>query len=149
MKTKFVRVFIVCLVATVAFLAGNRWLNFQSIGINTNVARTLNSNYTIHASRAARVYYSINFAGTVNLATAAQSGTAFLEFTYPFDPTNWIIVSEIETSTSLAIAIALGLTQGDTKILCGDIPAGCTVRIRTVTTGNMTTTYKRGTEMIY
>lgn len=121
----------------------------QPIGINVNVTRTLDTEYVIHSSRPARVWYCITFQGTVNITTTtAQTANAYLEFAYPFAPSTWVTLAEVGMSTTVGLAVALSLAQSDKKILCGDVPAGCNVRIRTAFTGGASATYNRGTETV-
>jgi hypothetical protein len=146
MKNRFLLLFAFALVSCLSY--GQT----PPVGINTNVVRSLNSTFTPHVTRAARVFYTIQFSGTVNITTTtAQSATAYLEFQYPWEigTSTWNEVARVGMSTTVGLAIALSLTQTDIKELTGIIPGGALAQIRVVSAGGMTTTFIKGTEEIY
>jgi len=108
---------------------------------NNNVARSLNTNYTISTTRDASVSYSINVSWTV-AALLSGNATAFLEYSIN-SGSSWITVNQ--TGKTLAL---LTFAAADDLNLSGNIPANALVRIRT-TSSNMTPAYTRGQEMLY
>lgn len=115
---------------------------------NNNVSRTLNSNYTISTTRDSNVNYSISLSVTNPLLAGSSVASAFLEYSTD-GGTNWITVSQVVNSSSVALAVTIALTQPNTFILSGNIPANALVRIRTTTSGSASATYSRGQEMYY
>lgn len=107
---------------------------------NNNVARTLNSSYTVSSTRDSRLSYSINASWTVQ-ALLSGSGTAFLEYSTD-GGTNWITVNQVGKQLQL-----LTFQGTDDMNLTGDVPANVLTRIRT-TSSNMTIAYVRGQEVL-
>lgn len=107
---------------------------------NDNVARTLNSNYTISATQRVRCTYSINVTWAL-ASLLSGSGSAFLEYSTNAGST-WTTVSTVSKSLSL-----LTIAGGDDMNLSGEVPANALVRIRTTAT-NMTVAYTRGQEVL-
>lgn len=107
---------------------------------NDNVARSLNSNFTVSASQRSRLNYSINVSWNL-AALLSGNATAFLEFSTN-GGSSWTIVSQVSKSIGL-----LTFAGADDMNLSGEIPANALVRIRTTST-NMTVTYTRGQEVI-
>lgn len=114
---------------------------------NNNVSRTLNSNYTISTTRDSRVNYSISISVTNPLIAGSSTATAFLEYSTD-GGTNWITVSQVVNASSVGVAVAIAITQPNTFVLSGDIPANALVRIRTTVAGTATATYTRGQEVL-
>lgn len=113
---------------------------------NNNVARTLNSNYTISSTRDCMATYSISLSCTNPLLAGSSAANAFLEYSTDAG-TTWITVSNVVNSSSVALAVTIALTQPNTFILCGIIPANGLVRIRSTITGTASVTYTRGQEV--
>lgn len=107
---------------------------------NSDTVRSLNSNYTISAVRHATVSYSINASWALQ-SLLSGSGAAYLEFSMDGGG-NWTTVNQVSKSLAL-----LTFAGSDDMNLCGEIPAGALVRLRTTTT-NMTITYVRGQETL-
>lgn len=112
----------------------------------TTVTRPLNTNYTISSTRQANVFYSITSTATNPLLAGTSSGNAYLEYS-----TNagsiWIGVSQAGNSNGVGLAVAVALTNGQTSVLSGTIPANALVRIRTVVIGSATVAYTSGQEI--
>lgn len=115
---------------------------------NNNVSRNLNSNFTISTTRDALVTYSISLSVTNPLLAGSSSANAFLEYSTD-GGVNWIIVSNITNSSSVALAVTIALTQPNTFILNGSVPANALVRIRTTTSGTASATFVRAQEVLY
>lgn len=116
--------------------------------INNNVSRTLNSNYTISSTKDAMVSYSISLSVTNPLLAGSSSASAFLEYSTD-GGTTWITVSQVINSSSVALAVTIALTQPNTFVVSGVVPANGLVRIRTTTSGTATATYGRGQEVLF
>lgn len=123
--------------------------------ITSNVTRvlttTLSTNqYTVSTTNNARVYYTIN----LSCATPALSGTAsaqvFLEYSIN-GGSIWITSSDVSNAQNVSLSISISITTPQDYILCGEIPANATVRLRTITSGSTpgTATYIRGQEVTY
>lgn len=108
--------------------------------VNNNVARSLNSNYTISATKHARVSYSVNVSWNL-AALLSGNATAFLEYSTNAGST-WTTVNQVSKSIGL-----LTFAGADDLNLVGEIPANGLVRIRT-TASNMTVAYTRGQEVL-
>lgn len=113
---------------------------------NNNVARTLNSNYTISSTRDASVSYSISLSVTNPLLAGASTASVFLEYSTDSGVT-WITVSQAVNSSSVALAVTIALTQPSTFNLSGFVPANSLVRLRSTIAGTATVTYTRGQEV--
>lgn len=113
---------------------------------NNNVARTLNSNYTISTTRDANVSYSVSLSVTNPLLAGASTASAFLEYSTD-GGTNWITVSQAVNSSSVALTVTVAITQPNTSVISGIIPANALVRLRTTTAGTASVSYVRGQEI--
>lgn len=114
---------------------------------NNNVTRTLNSNYTISTTRDAMVSYSLSLSVTNPLVAGSSTASAFLEYSTD-GGTNWNTVSQATNSSSVALAVTIALTQPNTFVVSGMVPANSLVRLRTTTAGTATVTYTRGQEVL-
>lgn len=139
---------------TVNLTAGNRititgtYPNFTISYIEptpTVVTRALNTNYTISTTKQADVFYSVTSTATNPLLAGTSSGNAYLEYSTNSGST-WIGVSQVGNSNGVGLAVAVALTNGQTSVLSGTIPANALVRIRTVVNGSATVTYASGQE---
>lgn len=110
------------------------------------VSRSVNTNFTISSTKQANVFYSITSSATNPLLAGASSGNAYLEYSTN-SGTTWITVSQTGNSNGVGVAVAVALTNGQTSVLSGVIPANALTRIRTVVTGTATTTYVTGQEV--
>ena len=113
---------------------------------NNNVARSVNSNYTISATRDVLCTYSISISVTNPLLAGSSSGSAFLEYSTNAGST-WNTVSQVTNASSVALAVTIALTQPNTFVLSGPVPANALVRIRTTTAGTASVTYTLGNEL--
>jgi hypothetical protein len=114
---------------------------------NNNVARTLNSNYTISTTRDASVTYSISLSVTNPLVAGSSTASAFLEYSTNAG-SSWITVSQAINTSSVGVAVAIAITQPNTFVLSGNTPANALVRIRTTTSGTASATYTLGSETL-
>jgi len=115
---------------------------------NTNVSRSLNTNYTVSSTRSSNVRYSINLSVTNPLLAGASTASAFLEYSTD-GGTTWKTESQVVNSSSVGVVVAIAITQPNTFELSGNIPANALCRIRTTTTGTASATYVSGSEMYY
>lgn len=113
-------------------------------GIANNAAPALNTASVIHASKQASVIYSVSLAVTNPLLAGSSTATAYLEFST--NGTTWIVASQVSNSSSVGVAVAIQLTNTQTGILSGVIPAGAQRRVRAVTTGTANITMLAGQE---
>lgn len=120
--------------------SGSLTVDRVAIVQNDNVARSLNSNYTVSSTRRARLNYSINVSWSL-AALLSGSGSAFLEYSSNGGST-WVTVSQVSKSIGL-----LTFTGADDLNLSGEIPANVLTRIRTSST-NMVIAYTRGQEIL-
>lgn len=116
--------------------------------INASPGRALNSNFTISTTKTAYAYYTLSCAVTNPLLAGTSVGTAYLEYSTNSGST-WNSVTSIANSSNVGITVTLQLTNSQTSIIGGIIPANALVRIRTVTSGTATITYISGEEIVY
>lgn len=139
---------------TVTLTGGNRisitgtYPNFN-IGfieptINIITSKTLNSNYTISATKQAFVSYSLTCSVTNPLLAGSSTATVFLEYSINGGST-WLLPSQNGNLSSVALAVAVAITNGQTVTVAGSIPGNALVRLRTATTGTASVTYITGT----
>ena len=114
--------------------------------INTAVARTLNSNFTVSATKQASVIYSVTCQVTNPLLAGNSTATAFLEYSTNGGST-WNLLSQNGNQSAVGVAVAIAITNTQTVVLAGTIPANALVRIRTTTSGTASVTYVTGTEI--
>lgn len=107
---------------------------------NNNVARALNTPFTVSTTHGARLSYSINAAWTV-AALLSGTGSAFLEYSTD-GGSSWITVNQVSKTLNL-----LTVAGNDDMNLVGEVPPNVLVRIRTTST-NMTISYVRGQEVL-
>lgn len=98
------------------------------------VTRTVNSNYTISTTKQATVFYSVTCSVTNPLLVGSSTAMAYLEYSLN-SGTTWNLPSQNGNSSSVGVAVAIQLTNGQTGVLAGVIPANALTRIRTTTTG--------------
>jgi len=141
---------------TITLTAGNRisitgtYPNF-TIGyveptINTPVVRTLNSNFTISSTKQSIVSYTLTVIVTNPLLAGSSTANVFLEYSTN-GGTTWLLPSQNGNLSSVALAVAVAITSGQTTTVNGIIPANALVRLRTLTTGTASVTYVTGTEI--
>lgn len=114
----------------------------------TIAARSLNTNFTINATKEAIVTYTVTCSVTNPLLVGTSSATAFLEYSTN-GGSSWLLPSQVGNSSGVGITVTLQLTNGQTGTLVGMIPANALVRIRTTTAGTANVTYVTGSEMVY
>lgn len=128
---------------TVTLTAGNRisitgtYPNFTISYIEPTaniVVRSINSNYTISTTKQATVFYSVTCSVTNPLLVGSSTAIAYLEYSLNSGAT-WNLPSQNGNSSSVGVAVAIQLTNGQTGVLAGVIPANALTRIRTATTG--------------
>lgn len=139
---------------TVTLTAGNRisitgtYPNFTISFIEptpTIVTRSLNTNFTISSTKQASVCYIITCSVTNPLLVGTSSATAYLEYSTN-GGSSWLLPAQSGNSSGVGVTVTLQLSNGQTGILVGVIPANALVRIRTTTSGTATTTYIGGQE---
>jgi len=128
-------------------IASNVITNTAPDYIPTAVAstRTLNSNFTISTTKQSLVNYSISLSVTNPLLVGSSTAAAYLEYSVNAGST-WIPVSDGLVSSSVGVTVTVAITNTQTQILSGTIPANALVRIRTTTTGTASVVYVRGQE---
>lgn len=105
----------------------------------TSPTRTLNSNFTISATKTAEVTYTVTCSVTNPLIAGSSTANAYLEYSLNNGST-WTLVSQTGNSSSVGVAVAISIMNGQTSVLSGSIPINALVRIRTVTTGTASVT---------
>lgn len=115
----------------------------------SSATRSLNSIFQVSSTRWSSVRYSVDVSTTVSL-TGSQIGTVILEMaTNSAFTTGVQTIQQFSNGNSGTLVIGLVLTQLNTACLCGDIPPGNYVRLRTVNiTGTPTFTYQVGQEVL-
>lgn len=116
--------------------------------VASNVSRTLDSAFTISATRPALVAYTVKSTVTTTLLIASASATAYLEYSTD-SGASWITASDTGASLD-GVSVAIGQVIRGRYVLTGTIPAGASVRIRSEVTGSGTGTleYVRGQEVL-
>lgn len=124
----------------------NLTISYIEPTINSAVARTLNSNFTISTTKQAIVIYTVTCSATNPLLAGSSTATAFLEYSIN-SGSSWVSVSNAGNSNGVGLAVAVALTNGQTGVLVGSIPSNALVRIRSTVTGTATLTYVTGQEI--
>lgn len=139
---------------TVVLTAGNRisiagtYPNFTISYIEptaTIVTRSVNSNFTISTTKQATVYYSVTCSVTNPLLVGTSTAMAYLEYSINAGST-WLLPSQNGNSSGVGLTVTLQLTNGQTGVLAGTIPANALVRIRTAVTGTGSAVFVTGQE---
>lgn len=112
---------------------------------NVVLSKTLNSNFTLSTTKQAFVSYSLTCTVTNPLLAGSSTANAFLEYSTNGGST-WLLPSQNGNASTVGVAVAIAITNGQTVTLSGYIPANALVRIRTATTGTATVTYITGQE---
>lgn len=109
--------------------------------------RSLNSNFTISTTKWAVVTYTVTCTSTNPLLAGTSSASFFLEYS-----TNgggaWTQASGAGNSNGVALTVTVALTNGQTGVLTGLIPANALVRIRTTTAGTASTSVTNTQEWV-
>lgn len=108
------------------------------------VTRAFNSNFTI-SSKQAFVSYSVTCNVTNPLLAGSSTADLYLEYSTNAGST-WSLPSRNGNLSSVALAVAIAITNGQTVTVCGFIPANALVRLRSATTGSASLTYITGQE---
>lgn len=114
--------------------------------INTPVTRTLNSNFTISNTKQAIVSYSVTCSVTNPLLVGTSTAMSYLEYSIN-SGTTWLLPAQNGNSSGVGLTVTVQLTNGQTGVLSGVIPANALVRLRTAITGTASVTYVTGTEI--
>lgn len=111
--------------------------------------RSLNTIFQVSATRDSQVNYSIDISCTSTLL-GGQGGTIVLEMATNAGFTTGVqTIAQFINSNAVSLAIAISVTQINSACVCGFIPAGNYVRLRTVNnTGTPTFTYTQGQEVL-
>lgn len=111
--------------------------------------RSLNSAFQISNSRDSLASYSVDIAATISLTTG-QTGTVYLKYADDSGfTTNVIEVCRFINGNSGSLTIGLNLTQTNTAMISGMIPAGKYAQIVTQNnTGTPSFTYRSGQEVL-
>jgi len=97
-------------------------------------SRTVNSNYTVSATKQATLTYSVTCSVTNPLLVGSSTATVYLEYSINAGST-WVAASQVGNSSAVGITVTIAITNGQTGVLSGTVPANALVRIRTATTG--------------
>ena len=111
-------------------------------------ARSVNSNFTVNATKEAFVSYSLTCSVTNPLLVGTSTATAFLEYSTD-SGTTWQAASQAGNSSGVGVTVTIQLTNGQTGVVSGYIPANALVRIRTTTSATASVTYVTGQEVVY
>lgn len=109
--------------------------------------RSLNSNYTISTTKWAVATYTVTCTSTNPLLAGTSSANFFLEYSTN-GGSNWTLASGAGNSNGVALTVTVALTNGQTGVLTGLIPANALVRIRTTTAGTASTSVTNTQEWI-
>jgi len=110
--------------------------------------RTLNTNFTPNTTKETIVSYTVTCTVTNPLLVGTSTAMAYLEYSLN-GGTTWLLPSQSGNSSGVGITVTLQLTNSQTGVLTGMIPANALTRIRTATTGAASVTYVTGTEITY
>lgn len=111
----------------------------------SSATRSLNSAFVPSSTRNVLASYSVDIAATLSLS-GGQSGTVFLEISAN-GTTGWTTIAQFTNANAGSLTIGLNVTQTNTAMLAGTIPAGYSARLRTANnTGTPTFTYRCGQE---
>lgn len=109
--------------------------------------RSLNSNYTISTTKWAVATYTVTCTSTNPLLAGTSSANFFLEYSTN-GGSNWTLASGAGNSNGVALTVTVALTNGQTGVLTGLIPANALVRIRTTTAGTASTSVTNTQEWV-
>lgn len=109
------------------------------------VTRAVNTNYTVSATKESEVLYGITCSVTNPLLAGSSTANVFLEFSTNGGST-WQPATDIGNASTVGVAVAIAITNGQKGLIGGKIPAGATVRLRTTTTGTASVSSANGQE---
>lgn len=116
--------------------------------ITNGVSRSLNSNFTVSSSKNAFVTYTVTCSVTNPLLAGSSTASVFLEYSTN-GGSSWVTVSQQSATSSVALAVSVSLTQSQTNVVSGYIPANALVRLRSTTSGTASVTYITGQEVTF
>lgn len=108
--------------------------------------RALNTAFQISATNNALACYSV--AMTTTNPLLAGSSTAQVQLVSDVSATPTTVRGTVATSSSVALAVAIALTTGNTVQLCYMVPAGAFVKLNSSTTGTASVTIASQSEEI-
>ena len=109
---------------------------FQNISnrSQSSPSRSFNTVFQISTNQDSFVMYTVDISCTLSL-TGGQTGTIFLEMATNSSFTTGVQqLSEFVNGNTGTLTVGLNITQNISSVLCGYIPAGNYVRIRTANT---------------
>lgn len=109
--------------------------------------RSLNSSYTISTTKWAVATYTVTCTSTNPLLAGTSSASFFLEYSTN-GGSNWTQASGAGNSNGVALTVTVALTNGQTGVLTGLIPANALCRIRTTTAGTASTSVTNTQEWV-
>lgn len=124
----------------------NFTIAFVEPSINPITSKTFNSNFTVSATKQATVSYSVTCSVTNPLLAGSSTANVYLEYSTNGGST-WSLPSQNGNASTVGVAVAIAITNGQTGTVTGVIPANALVRLRTATTGTATVTFVTGTEI--
>jgi hypothetical protein len=116
--------------------------------ITNSVSRSLNSNFTVSSSKNAYVTYTVACSATNPLLAGSSTANVYLEYSTN-GGSSWVSVSQQSITSSVALAVSVALTQSQTNVVSGYIPANALVRLRSTTSGTASVTYITGQEVTF
>lgn len=142
---------VVTIAAGNGILISGSYPNFTIATVAPTIAfpvRTVNSSFTVSTTKPAYVYYTITCQVTNPLLIGNSVASAFLEYSTNAGST-WLPVSSVANSSGVGITVTVQLTNAQTAIIGGLVPANALVRIRTSTSGTATVSFVSAQEITY
>lgn len=124
------------------------WEATASVPTIANTTRALNSNFTVSASKPATVTYSVTLSVTNPLLAGSSTASVFLEYSLD-SGTTWTGVSRAINTSSVALAVAVAITNVQTSVVSGVVPINALCRLRSTTSGTAVVTYVSSQEVTY
>lgn len=110
--------------------------------------RTVNTSFTPSSTKTAYFYYSVLCSVTNPLLAGASTATVTVQYSTNGGST-WNDYAIIGNSSSVGVAVAIALTNGQTGELSGIVPANYLLQIKSVTAGTATVTVQKSIEVTY
>lgn len=110
--------------------------------------RTVNSNFTSSTTKAALVFYSVLCTVTNPALAGSSSATVTLQYSTNAGST-WQDAAQTGNLSSVALAVAVQISNGQTAELVSVIPTNALIRINSVTAGTATVSVVKSTEIVY